>query len=89
MSAELAEPLAARTKRILIGRPRATREMEGTLLTKTLALPIFSSDPISSVAYATEAALAVLVAVSFSLAPPRSPDLVRDLRPASDRRALL
>jgi amino acid transporter len=63
---QLADPLAARTKRLLIGRPRATRELEGTLLPKTLALPIFSSDPISSVAYATEAALAVLVAASLS-----------------------
>jgi amino acid transporter len=56
----------ARTKRILIGRPRATGEIDDTLLSKTLALPIFSSDPISSVAYATEAAMAVLVAVSLS-----------------------
>jgi amino acid transporter len=40
--------------------------MEETLLPKTLALPIFSSDPISSVAYATEAALAVLVATSLA-----------------------
>ena len=53
-------------KRRLIGRPRATQEMGETLLPKTLALPIFSSDPISSVAYATEAALAVLVAASLS-----------------------
>jgi amino acid transporter len=52
-------------KRRLIGRPRATHELEDTLLPKTLALPIFSSDPISSVAYATEAALAVLVAASL------------------------
>jgi len=52
-------------KRRLIGRPRATHELEETLLPKTLALPIFSSDPISSVAYATEAALAVLVAASL------------------------
>ena len=59
-------PLANRTKRILIGRPRATRELEETLLPKSLALPIFSSDPISSVAYATEAALAVLVASSLA-----------------------
>jgi amino acid transporter len=59
-------PLAARTKRLLIGRPRATRELEDTLLSKFLALPIFSSDPISSVAYASEAAMAVLVAVSLS-----------------------
>ena len=37
--------------------------MEETLLPKTLALPIFASDPLSSVAYATESALVVLVAV--------------------------
>jgi amino acid transporter len=70
MSAEQVQPapapLVARTKRLLIGRPRATRELEETLLSKTLALPIFSSDPISSVAYATEAAMAVLVGVSLS-----------------------
>jgi amino acid transporter len=53
-------------KRRLIGRPRATDELEETLLPKWLALPIFSSDPISSVAYATEAALAVLIAASLS-----------------------
>jgi amino acid transporter len=53
-------------KRVLIGRPRATHELGETLLPKVLALPIFSSDPISSVAYATEAALAVLVAASLS-----------------------
>jgi amino acid transporter len=55
-------------KRVAIGRPRATRELGDTLLPKFLALPIFSSDPISSVAYATEAALAVLVAASFTSA---------------------
>ncbi len=38
--------------------------MGETLLSKTLALPIFASDPLSSVAYATEAALAVLVTAS-------------------------
>ena len=58
--------LVVGAKRRLIGRPRATYELEETLLPKTLALPIFSSDPISSVAYATEAALAVLVAASLS-----------------------
>jgi amino acid transporter len=58
----------AATKRVLIGRPRPTRELENTLLPKFLALPIFSSDPISSVAYASEAALAVLVGVSLSSA---------------------
>jgi amino acid transporter len=51
-------------KRVIVGRPRASGEMHETLLSKTLALPIFASDPLSSVAYATEAALAVLIAVS-------------------------
>src|SRR5436190_3559744 len=31
------------SKRLLIGRPRATREIGETLLPKSLALPIFSS----------------------------------------------
>jgi amino acid transporter len=51
-------------KRYVVGRPMASEELEETLLPKTLALPIFASDPLSSVAYATEAALVVLVAAS-------------------------
>jgi amino acid transporter len=51
-------------KRTLIGRPRASGEMHETLLSKRLALPIFASDPLSSVAYATEAALVVLIGAS-------------------------
>jgi amino acid transporter len=51
-------------KRTLIGRPRASAEMHETLLSKRLALPIFASDPLSSVAYATEAALVVLITAS-------------------------
>ena len=46
----------------------ATEELEETLLSKTLALPIFASDPLSSVAYATESALVVLVVVSATAA---------------------
>ena len=38
--------------------------MNETLLSKRLALPIFASDPLSSVAYATEAALVVLIGAS-------------------------
>src|SRR5438876_4665401 len=53
-------------KRVLVGRPMATGEMEETLLPKFLALPIFASDPLSSVAYATEAALAVLIGASLA-----------------------
>jgi amino acid transporter len=55
-------------KRALIGRPRASAEMHETLLSKKLALPVFASDPLSSVAYATESALVVLVAASASAA---------------------
>jgi amino acid transporter len=51
-------------KRVVVGRPRASGEIHDTLLSKTLALPIFAADPLSSVAYATEAALAVLIAAS-------------------------
>ncbi len=43
-------------------------QMEETLLPKWLALPIFASDPLSSVAYATEAALVVLVGASVGAA---------------------
>lgn len=41
-------------------------DLEHTLLPKVLALPVFSSDPMSSVAYATEQALLVLVGASIS-----------------------
>ena len=49
-------------RRAIVGRPMATGEMEETLLPKFLALPIFASDPLSSVAYATEAGMVVLLA---------------------------
>jgi len=55
-------------KRILVGRPRATGEMDETLLSKKLALPVFASDPLSSVAYATESGLIVLVAATATAA---------------------
>ena len=57
-----------RAKRLLVGRAMATGQMEETLLSKFLALPIFASDPLSSVAYATEAALVVLVGASAGAA---------------------
>jgi len=62
------EPRSPRLKRVVVGRPMASAELEETLLPKWLALPIFASDPLSSVAYATEAALVVLVAASASSA---------------------
>ncbi|HXR42240.1 MAG TPA: DNA-binding protein, partial [Acidothermaceae bacterium] len=41
-------------KRLLVGRPLRSQQLNETLLPKWLALPIFASDPLSSVAYATE-----------------------------------
>ena len=41
-------------KRLFVGRPLRSQQMHETLLPKWLALPVFSSDPLSSVAYATE-----------------------------------
>jgi amino acid transporter len=46
--------------RILVGRPLRSDRIEETLLPKRLALPVFCSDPLSSVAYATEQILIVL-----------------------------
>jgi len=53
-------------KRAVVGRPLASHQLDETLLRKLIALPVFASDPLSSVAYATEAAMVVLVGVSLS-----------------------
>lgn len=55
-------------KRVLVGRPLATAEQEHQRLPKTIALATFSSDPISSTAYATEEILFVTAAAGSSLA---------------------
>src|SRR2546422_2014323 len=55
-------------KRILVGRRMPTHRLEHTLLPKVLALPVFSSDALSSVAYATEQILFVLLAASANAA---------------------
>src|SRR5688572_22453088 len=47
-------------KRRVIGRPLATEDEADQLLPKRLALPVFASDPLSSVAYASEEAMLVL-----------------------------
>ena len=49
-------------KRLLVGRALSSHKLEHQLLPKYLALPVFSSDPLSSVAYATEEMMLVLVA---------------------------
>jgi amino acid transporter len=51
-------------KRLFVGRAFASHRLEHTLLPKLLALPVFASDPLSSVAYATEESMIVLLAVS-------------------------
>ncbi len=55
-----------RAKAWLIGRPMASEEEIGERLPKKLALPIFSSDAISSSAYATDEILRVLVLAGAS-----------------------
>lgn len=62
-------------KQRLFGRPFASYEEQHQLLPKRLALPIFASDPLSSVAYATEEAMLVLAlagTAAFSLLAPIS-----------------
>ena len=55
-------------KRILVGRPLATTEQEHQRIPKTIALAVFSSDAISSTAYATEEILFVVALGASSLA---------------------
>ncbi|HET7373621.1 MAG TPA: APC family permease [Gemmatimonadaceae bacterium] len=50
-----------RLKRVLFGRPLASHRLEHERLNKKTALAVLSSDAISSVAYATEQTLLVLV----------------------------
>ena len=47
-------------KRLVVGRPVRSDRLGESLLPKRLALPIFASDPLSSVAYATQEILIVL-----------------------------
>src|SRR2546423_10027426 len=54
--------MASGMKRVLVGRTLSSHRLEHQLLPKYLALPVFSSDPLSSVAYATEEMMLVLVA---------------------------
>lgn len=54
-------------KRLLVGRPIASTELEHQRIRKLVALPIFASDAISSTAYATEEILFVTAAGGSSL----------------------
>ncbi len=55
-------------KRLLVGRPLATSEQEHQRISKIVALAVFSSDAISSTAYATEEILFVIAVAPSSLA---------------------
>jgi len=53
-------PESRSPKRWIIGEPLPTEHLDGQLLPKHLALPIFASDPLSSVAYAPQELLMIL-----------------------------
>ena len=55
-------------KRVLVGRPLATSEQEHQRIGKVIALAVFSSDAISSTAYATQEILLVVAVAPSTLA---------------------
>ncbi|MGH3822654.1 MAG: APC family permease [Pseudonocardiaceae bacterium] len=58
--------LATAVKRVLVGRPFRSERLSHTLLPKRTALPVFASDPMSSVAYAPEEIFLVLSVAGLS-----------------------
>ena len=54
-------PESKSPKRWIIGDPLPTAMLEGELLPKRIALPIFASDPLSSVAYAPQELMMILL----------------------------
>jgi amino acid transporter len=59
--------LLGAAKRVLVGRPMQSEHLGHTLLPKKIALPVFASDALSSVAYATEEILLVLALGGIAL----------------------
>jgi amino acid transporter len=60
-------------KRLFVGRPKSSGELGHTLLPKSIALPVFASDALSSMSYASQEVLLVLAAAgvaALSLAVP-------------------
>ena len=60
-----------RMRRLFLGSPISTEHAEHTLLPKFLALPVFASDAISSVAYATQQIILALGAAGLYAASQR------------------
>jgi hypothetical protein len=56
-------------KRFLVGRPIETAAQHDQRLSKRIALAVFSSDALSSVAYASEAILVVLITAGTGSLP--------------------
>ncbi len=69
-------------KRLMVGRAISSHKAEHQLLPKFLALPVFSSDPLSSVAYATEEMMLVLVLAGAGALGYEDPARPGDRRPA-------
>ena len=59
---------ASLVKRLLVGAPKPSEQARHERLSKVVALPVFSSDALSSVAYATEEILLVLVTAGAAAA---------------------
>ena len=59
--------MAAELKRFIIGRALRTEQATHERLTKKTALAVFSSDALSSTAYATEEILIALTGTTFAL----------------------
>src|SRR3954451_9171043 len=64
----MADAMLKLAKRVMIGRPLASSEQDHQRLPKSIALATFSSDAISSTAYATEEILFVIAIGGSSLA---------------------
>ncbi|MBW0103498.1 APC family permease [Pseudonocardia sp. KRD291] len=64
--------LAVAAKRLVVGRPQRSDRLNSTLLRKRIALPVFASDAMSSVAYAPEEiflTLSVAGVTSYAFSP--------------------
>src|SRR6185312_7131917 len=68
----LVSKLSTATRRLFLGRPFRSDKLAHTLLPKRIALPVFASDALSSVAYAPEEIFLVLSVAgltAYSMAP--------------------
>ena len=80
---------ASLLKRLIVGKPMPLAQARHERLSKTVALAVFSSDALSSVAYATEEILLVLVLAGAAAAAPARADRARHRRAARGRRRLV